>query len=461
VYLKKIRLQNIKCFADVELEFPVRDGSYGGWNVLLGENGRGKSTILQSIALGVLEPVEALFALEQHEGQFARQGAEGQPVVTTDLVFHTAELPQMRGSIASHQRQLTIPLQESSSQHGSPSTRLVRPSAVWARSSGPEDTISHALCYGYGPFRRLKGSPLSLPSAFQFPKSLSRFVTLFTDEIGLADATRGLIDLYVASVDPKHTFHQAAKQTLRSVKKVVDALLPGGVHLDSVTSEKVLFKTAPGVKLTEKELSDGYRSFLAIVFDLLRHFSARFGSAFTDMIRQAGGSIVINVEAVVLIDEADAHLHPSWQRELGERFQRVFPKIQFIVTTHSPFIAQEATDHGLFVLRPDADGTVTVDQPVESVRGWTASQILTSPLFGLESTRDPETESLIREQAALTAKERAGTLTTAERSRLATVRQQLSATLSAPGETYDEMRRQQDMADYVDQTLNRLKNRKK
>ena len=49
-------------------------------------------------------------------------------------------------------------------------------------------------------------------------------------------------------------------------------------------------------------------------------------------------------------------------------------------------------------------------KPVESVRGWTASQVLTSPLFGLESTRDPDTELLIREHADLTAKERAGKL---------------------------------------------------
>jgi predicted ATP-binding protein involved in virulence len=160
-------------------------------------------------------------------------------------------------------------------------------------------------------------------------------------------------------------------------------------------------------------------------------------------------------------DEADAHLHPSWQRELGERLRQVFPEVQFIVTTHSPFVAQEATDGGLFVLRAGANGAVVADQPVASVRGWTASQVLTSPLFGLESTRDPETEALIREHAALTARERAVNLTPAEKKRLAAVQRQLSATLSAPGETYSEMQRQQDMADYVDQTLDRLKGGKK
>jgi predicted ATP-binding protein involved in virulence len=248
---------------------------------------------------------------------------------------------------------------------------------------------------------------------------------------------------------------------LEELCRVVDALLPGGVQLDRVTSEKVQFKTAPGVDLSEKELSDGYRSFLALVFDLLRHLVARSGAAFPDLIQRKEDGVIVNAEAVVLIDEADAHLHPSWQRELGERLRRVFPKVQFIVTTHSPFVAQEAPDGGLFVLRATENGVVRVEKPVESVRGWTATQVLTSPLFGLESTRNPETESLIREQAALTAKERAGRLTPAASKRLAEVRQQLTATLSAPGETYEEMQRHQDMAAYVDRTLNRLKNSKK
>jgi hypothetical protein len=451
VYLKKIQLQNIKCFEDVTLTFPIRDGTYGGWNVVLGENGRGKSTILRAIALGVLNPQLALVAIQERAGRFVRQGAEGESKVKVGLVFHEAEL-EMSGAMTNkpYYRSLTFSPEGDLELN----RHMLNPPPL-------DGTMPRVLCYGYGPFRRLEGGTRSVPNAFQFPQPLSRFLTLFTDEIGLADATRGLIEHYVASVDPKHSSHRTAKQTLDAVCGVVDALLPGGVRLESVTSEKVQFNTARGVRLTENELSDGYRSFLSLLFDLLRHFSTRFGPAFPGMIHRQEPGIMVDVEAVVLIDEADAHLHPRWQRELGERLRKVFPKVQFIVTTHSPFVAQEATDGGLFVLRTRENGTVVVDQPVESVRGWTASQILTGPLFGLESTRDPETESLIREHAALTAKERASKLTSAERHRLAAVKQQLSLTLSAPGETYDEMQRQQDMADYIDQTLNRLTGGKK
>jgi predicted ATPase len=343
VYLKKIHLQNIKCFEDLILRFPHRQNRYGGWNVILGENGRGKSTLLRSIALGVLNPMVAFFALEQHEGEFARQG-EAQAKVTADLVLHTVELQQTGETEADYRKVILF------EPHGNPEVMM-------RGTTRFEESLTQALCYGYGPFRRLEGGPRPVPNAFQFPQPLSRFMTLFTDETGLAEATRGLIDLYIASVDPHHTAHAAAKQTLGAVCRVVNALLPGGVRLESVTSEKVRFKTASGVDLTEKELSDGYRSFLSLIFDLLRHLSARLGSAFLDRVQREAGETVVNVEAVVLIDEADAHLHPSWQRELGERLLRVFPKIQFIVTTHSPFVAQAATDGGLFVLRAGENGT--------------------------------------------------------------------------------------------------------
>ena len=57
--------------------------------------------------------------------------------------------------------------------------------------------------------------------------------------------------------------------------------------------------------------------------------------------------------------------------------------MQFIVTSHSPFVAQAASDGGLIVLQPSGpDGAVEAHRPVESVKGWRADQILTSPLFG-------------------------------------------------------------------------------
>lgn len=48
----------------------------------------------------------------------------------------------------------------------------------------------------------------------------------------------------------------------------------------------------------------------------------------------------VQAPGVVMIDEVDAHLHPSWQRDIGRALMRVFPQVQFIVTTHSPIVCR-------------------------------------------------------------------------------------------------------------------------
>src|SRR5262249_17952137 len=152
-------------------------------------------------------------------------------------------------------------------------------------------------------------------------------------------------------------------------------------------------------------------------------------------------------EGVILIDEVDAHLHPMWQREIGFLLRRTFPRMQFLITSHSPFVAQAASDGGLIVLRTsDEDGAVHAEQPIESVRDWGVDQILTSPLFGLDATRDGETESLIREHAELLARRTWGQLSVDEKTQLAQLEGRLADRLTGPGESLEERERQAEMA---------------
>jgi predicted ATP-binding protein involved in virulence len=174
-----------------------------------------------------------------------------------------------------------------------------------------------------------------------------------------------------------------------------------------------------------------------------------------------GGESRITAEGVVLIDEVDAHLHPLWQREIGFRLRRVFPRMQFIVTSHSPFVAQAASDRGLFVLRSvTPEGAVEAQRPLDSVKGWRVDQILTSPLFGLDATRDEETESLIRRHADLIAKRTWGKLTKDDEQQLAQLTDKLDDRLTAPGETVEERELQAETAAFIKTTLKELKAKK-
>ncbi|MEM8534817.1 MAG: AAA family ATPase, partial [Chloroflexota bacterium] len=87
-----------------------------------------------------------------------------------------------------------------------------------------------------------------------------------------------------------------------------------------------------GNPLNVSQLSDGERSMLALVFDLSRRLALANPQS-DDPLREGRG--------VVLIDELDLHLHPSWQRTIVDRLTTTFPNCQFIATTHSPQIVGE------------------------------------------------------------------------------------------------------------------------
>lgn len=117
-----------------------------------------------------------------------------------------------------------------------------------------------------------------------------------------------------------------------------------------------------GARLTLPQLSDGERAFLAMLGDLVRRLSL----ANPDLANPLEG------HGVVLIDELELHLHPRWQREVVEKLRTSFPNIQFIATTHSPFIIQSLRPGELITLDPEEFGEYanrSVEDIAEQVMG--------------------------------------------------------------------------------------------
>ena len=113
-----------------------------------------------------------------------------------------------------------------------------------------------------------------------------------------------------------------------------------------------------GQQLDLTQLSDGERSLLAMMMDLCRRLSLA-NPELNDPLQGAG---------VVLIDEIELHLHPKWQREIVEKLRRTFPRIQFVLTTHSPFLIQSLRDGELIRLdQEDADFAEYSDRSIEDI----------------------------------------------------------------------------------------------
>jgi hypothetical protein len=115
------------------------------------------------------------------------------------------------------------------------------------------------------------------------------------------------------------------------------------------------------------------------------------------------GRSVIYKPGVVLIDEIEAHLHPSWQRVICEWLRTKFPRVQFFISTHSPLIVQAADPGGVFVLPlPEeiAGGSAVrkLDATEEErVTLGDADAVLLGVAFGLEQTWSVRTADKVNE----------------------------------------------------------------
>ena len=166
----------------------------------------------------------------------------------------------------------------------------------------------------------------------------------------------------------------SVKHTLAALEDTVTLFLPGyqnfrlGGHDDSI-----LLIDRNETTLPVRQLSDGERGLLALVLDLTRRLS------------QANPGLkypATEAEAVVLIDEIDLHLHPKWQRQVVHNLTAVFPKCQFIATTHSPQVIGEVESDRVHII---ADGQVY--SPTHSL-GIDSSRVLEELMDADSRTRN-------------------------------------------------------------------------
>jgi predicted ATP-dependent endonuclease of OLD family len=112
-------------------------------------------------------------------------------------------------------------------------------------------------------------------------------------------------------------------------------------------------------------MSHGYQSTIAWIADLV-------GQVWSE----AGEPVPLDeIEGIVLIDEIDLHLHPTWQRGLIRSLRRALPRVQFIATTHSPMVLPGLEPHEIFILQQERDGSVKWDQSTQQPRLLTGGEI--------------------------------------------------------------------------------------
>ena len=250
-----------------------------------------------------------------------------------------------------------------------------------------------------------------------------RFASLFDDYSNITPIREWLADLDYRQLKETGSEAARAKAVFDSAIHAIEAIFPEReIKFSEVTPTKDVVFIEHGLRVGLGSLSDGYRSAISWIGDLVR----RLVDAFPDMENP------LHAYGVVLVDEIDLHLHPKWQRSIIGQVRQVFPNLQFIVTTHSPFIAQEMTETDKIIVLQRNGDRVTATEDKGFVQGWRVDQILTSYLFGLSGTRGkPIEDAELLRQELLDANAGNG-LTAHERQELTRVNELISRVKSPP-----------------------------
>ncbi len=414
MYLRRVVLENVRGFDQLDFRFDRSSGTPAGWTVITGENGSGKTALLKAIALALVGP-DAARVLQPSLKGWIRNGCTEAVIALEITADETDRFSQ------------GLPYQQPFwaewhlSVHEGPRVALRTGTKYRGKGKGPThgpwaDNPMGWFCAGYGPFRRLYGASAEATRIMSGPGRVARFATMFKEDATLIKCEEWLKDLR----HKEHEGRSREKQILDQVQQLLrDDFLRNDMTVERVDSEGLWLRDAQGVVLPLTDMSEGYRSALAMLVDLVRHMVSVYGPE--DLIEKRNEHFVVSRPGVVLIDEMDSHLHPDWQRQIGFWFKERFPNIQFIVTTHSAFVCQAADVDGIFYLPTPGDDTQPSKIPVSEYRKIVKSKpdaIYLSPAFGMRYTRSDPVVSARREYAELRSKQSATPLTPGEQGRL-------------------------------------------
>jgi predicted ATP-binding protein involved in virulence len=392
--LDKLRLKNFRCFSDFELFFNTSQRL----TVLVAENGQGKSTLLDAIRIGVWPFIKSF--------DLAKSSTFNDP--SNSISVDDARLiqaPTSGGMI----RLLPVGV-ELTGDWGIGSVK------TWRRFREKEDRKTKTLDDDNTKFMKQwadavqkqvqseSANQLDLPVFGYYGTGRLWAQKHLRDADKLSEAEEADLPIrtfgYRNCMDPASSYkhfrewfiwawesrsnmrerahvtdeeRRNADHRIKVIQHVVDIFLmetTGWHTLEySVEDQKsVILNHDEHGRMKVDYLSDGIRSMLAMVGDIAYRcikLNPHFGNMATN-----------ETHGVVLIDEVDMHLHPSWQQLVLGQLQKAFPKIQFIVTTHSPQVLSTVRQECIRVIGTDPIGNLIAEPPLARTYGEPSGTVM-------------------------------------------------------------------------------------
>lgn len=356
MHIVKIELEHVQALTRFTWELQPNE-AHAGWHVFLGDNGAGKSSLLKAVAMSMLPdeaiPRASLIGMIQQGKNQAKISTTIKVNAQWDSWTERIEKDSEKDSVddpAKFHQTLTID-----------QTNPEQVIKLVGQVSGVQ--TSGFFSASFGPYCRFAGASRESEKLAKALPNVARHLLLIGDDVAMLDTLAWLQDLHYRQLDEVRKGISASPvgQFLQGLRIFInqDGFLPNGAKLHDVHPHGVDFCDADGAIVDITALGDGFCAMLRLTMELLRQLVMCFGMA-----RVFNPSYTeVMPEGVVLVDEIEAHLHPTSQRAIGPWLTSHFPNMQFLVSTHSPFVCQAAikgTVTGLPELgNDDAGGRIT------------------------------------------------------------------------------------------------------
>ena len=427
IYFEQLTIENVRSFSGPQqLTLLDEHNRPARWTLIVGDNGVGKSTLLQCLAR--MAPVfndpadddtgprarDVEPELVREENSVLRALARNRATEPTRLSARLSVGARLKGPKRRSPNTIATSLEFTQTRNGIANFKV---------GGESHKRVQEPLVVGYSASRRPRAATLD---SFITENPLASLLEIETE---LCDAEELLCRLDYSSLKGQ----DRATRFLANLKAALSEILPhvGGpddiqilgprssIHDSERTGVHV---RTPSGRVPLHQLSLGYRTVFAWTVDLAWRLLERYPRS----------SKPLHQPAIVLVDEVDLHLHPLWQREVRDHLAERFPQVQFIATAHSPLMAQSSLGANLAIVRWENDHAVIEDDPVV-VDGWRLDQVVTSDLFGLVSSRPRHIAALQQRRLKLAQKSPLSDTERAELSELDRVVRELP-TADTPGD---------------------------
>lgn len=367
--IHNLYLENYRGIRNIELDFR------GKSTVFYGINGSGKTSILNCISLllsyvvnrAVSNQFKQSIAITRNDVRF------GSSVTQLGCQFDISD-EIMMGYAFQYRKETSSRLIRKK--------ELERLSAAFYAAYLEDDDSNIPVFSYYGVNRAVLDIPLRIRTKHEFGRlaTYQNCLNSKTDFRTFFEWFRNQEDFENQIKIEKKDFTYTDR-SLEATRRAITSMLPELSNIRISRKPLRMCATKYGKTLSMEQLSDGEKCALAMFGDLARRLS----------IANPSLSNPLDGEGIVLIDEIELHMHPSWQRNIIPILKKTFPNIQFIVTTHSPLVLGELDDSfNVFQLnQTENDLLVTMMNPAKYdanlvLEDWMGTKSVSSEVSELE-----------------------------------------------------------------------------